>query len=133
MQSHLIEVLIKSGIPFCQTKTLSSGSCAESSRSPSPPNKHQCRYPPSPHPPNTTQHHAPQPGAAMPEKDEPIGVDWHFDWLVKCTSPSPAASMLIIMHNKVGGPLALDLVHPSIFERDRTRGRIQVTRYTQGK
>lgn len=56
----------------------------------------------------------------MPEKDEPIGVDWHFDWLVKRASPSPAASMLIIMHNKVGGPLALDLVHPSIFGRDRT-------------
>lgn len=69
----------------------------------------------------------------MPENQEPIGVDWHFDWLVKRASPPPAASMLIIMHNKVGGPLALDLVHPSIFGCDRTRGRIRVARYTQGK
>lgn len=103
MQSHLIEVLIKSGIPFCQTKTLSSWSCAKVPRFPT---KHHHGLPsdPSSSSPLPREH-------ARLEEGEPIRVDWHFVQLAAFVSPSPTASVLIGVHKKVGARWIVDLAH----------------------
>lgn len=44
------------------------------------------------------------------QEGEPIRVDWLFDQLVGFASPSPTASVLIGVHEKVGGG-GVDLVH----------------------
>lgn len=101
---------------------LSSGSCAKSFNAPFP-TKHHCRNPsnhnlpppPSNHPtPNTT----PPPGASAPEDEEPIRVDWHFDWLVRWASPSHCFNVNCHAQEGGRGPPALDLVHSSIFTHD---------------
>lgn len=116
MQSHLIEVLIKSGRPFCKTKSWS-GSCAKT-------RKHRLSSP------NTTvatlrtklppPFNPPLPGASTPE--EGANHSWLALWLDGETCPvPPAESVLIALHKKAGGPLALNLAHLSIFARRWTK------------
>lgn len=45
------------------------------------------------------------------QEGEPIRVDWLFDQLAGSALLSPTASVLIGVHEKVGGRWTVDLVH----------------------